>query len=421
MNRRLMFMGKKPEELLKERERRIFDAIQLKVPDRVPISVFGSFFSAKYYGFTCRDVMYDQDKAEQAALRFLQEFQPDTGENPFMFTLIGEQLESIGYNRLAWPGHGLNDMSSYQYLEREMMTEAEYDEYLFDPTDFVIRKVWPRIFDTLKPFEKLPPLQTVTDYMSVSTFVTFAEPAMKKALEAIVNTGEKVQETLGAAMTFNQKLVDLGFPIIMGGAALVPFDYISDILRGTKGAMVDMRRVPDKLLAMIEKVYPMMIRMGLIAKWGGKKGVFIPLHKGLDGFMSTDQFKTFYWPWLKKMIETFIAEDLIPMVLWEGHCDTRLELIGDIPKGKALYMFEGTNMFKAKEVLGDVVCLQGNVPLSLLVGGNPDDVKNYCRKLIDVVGKGGGFIMAPATALDDAKPENVKAMFDVTKEYGVYR
>jgi hypothetical protein len=47
-----------------------------------------------------------------------------------MFTLIEEQLESIGYNRLAWPGHGLDDMSSYQYLEREMMTEAENDEYL---------------------------------------------------------------------------------------------------------------------------------------------------------------------------------------------------------------------------------------------------------------------------------------------------
>jgi uroporphyrinogen-III decarboxylase len=70
--------------------------------------------------------------------------------------------------------------------------------------------------------------------------------------------------------------------------------------------------------------------------------------------------------------------------------------------------------------LGDAVCLQGNVPLSLLVGGTPDDMKDYCRKLIDVVGKGGGFIMAPSTALDDAKPENVKAMFDVTKEYGVY-
>jgi uroporphyrinogen-III decarboxylase len=414
-------MEKTPSDLLKEREKRVFDAIQLEVPDRVPISAFGSFFSARYCGFTCRDLMYDRDKAEQAALRFLQDFQPDLGENPFMFTFLGAQLESIGYNRLAWPGHGLDDMSPYQFLEREMMTAAEYDEYLYDPTDFVIRKVWPRIFESLKPFETLPPLQMVTDYMSVATFAAFAEPAMQKALESIVNTGKIVQQSFSAARMFNQKLAELGFPVIMGSAALVPFDYISDILRGTKGVMLDMRRGPDKLLAMVEKVYPMMLRMGLMAKWGGKKGVFIPLHKCLDGYMSPDQFKTFYWPWLKKMVETFISEDLIPMILWEGHCDTRLELIGDIPKGKALYMFERTDMFKAKEVLGDVVCLQGNVPLSILVGGTPDDVKDYCKKMIDKVGKGGGFIMAPATSLDDAKPENVKAMFDVTKEYGVYR
>ena len=156
------------------------------------------------------------------------------------------------------------------------------------------------------------------------------------------------------------------------------------------------------------------------AKKIGKPGVFIAIHKCLDSFMSPDQFNTFYWPTLKKLIETFIAEGLIPMVLWEGDVGSRLELIGDIPAAKALYMFERTDMFKAKEVLGDVVCLQGNVPLSLLIGGSPDDVKDYCRKLIDVVGKGGGFIMSPSTALDDARPENVRAMFAITKEYGVY-
>jgi uroporphyrinogen-III decarboxylase len=413
-------MEKTPEELFQEREKRVFDAIQLKVPDRVPISAFGGFFSAKYAGFTCKEMMYDQDKAVEATLRYLQDFQPDLGENPFMFTCMGAQLESIGYNRLAWPGHGLDDMSSFQFLERETMTEAEYDEYLFDPTDFVMRKVWPRVFDALKPFENLPPLQNVVDYVSVGTFVTFAEPAMQKALESMVNTGKIVQEMLGTAMMFNQKLVELGFPNIMGSGALAPFDFISDMLRGTKGAMLDMIRVPDKLLAMIEKIYPIMLRMGMNAKQVGQPGVFIPIHKCLDPFMSPDQFNTFYWPTLKKLIETFIAEDLIPMVLWEGDCGSRLELIGDIPSAKALYMFERTDMFKAKEVLGDVVCLQGNVPLSLLVGGNPDDVKDYCRKLIDVVGKGGGFIMAPSTALDDARPENVRAMFDITKEYGVY-
>jgi uroporphyrinogen-III decarboxylase len=300
------------------------------------------------------------------------------------------------------------------------MTEDGYDEYLFDPTDFVIRKVWPRVFDALKPFENLPPLQNVVDYVSVGTFVAFADPAMQKALESMVNTGKIVQKIFGAAMMFNQKLVELGFPTIMGSGALAPFDFISDILRGTRGAMLDMIRVPNKLLAMIEKVHPIMLRMGLNAKQVGQPGVFIPIHKCLDGFMSPSQFKTFYWPTLKKLIETFIAEDLIPMVLWEGDCGSRLEVIGDIPPGKALYMFERTDMFKAKAVLGDVVCLQGNVPLSLLVGGSPEEVKDYCRKLIDVVGKGGGFIMSPSTALDDARPENVKAMFDVTKDYGVY-
>jgi uroporphyrinogen-III decarboxylase len=78
-------------------------------------------------------------------------------------------------------------------------------------------------------------------------------------------------------------------------------------------------------------------------------------------------------------------------------------------------------MFKAKEVLGDVVCLQGNVPISLLVAGTPEEVKTHCKKLIDEVGRGGGFILSPSTGLDNARPENVKAMFDVTKEYGVYR
>jgi len=70
--------------------------------------------------------------------------------------------------------------------------------------------------------------------------------------------------------------------------------------------------------------------------------------------------------------------------------------------------------------LGDTVCIRGNVPLSIMCTGTPDDVKDYCKKLIDVVGKGGGFIMDGSTVMDDAKPENVKAMIDFTKEYGVY-
>ena len=136
--------------------------------------------------------------------------------------------------------------------------------------------------------------------------------------------------------------------------------------------------------------------------------------------MSPEQFKTFYWPTLKRLILALIDEGLNPFVFWEGDCTSRLELIGDIPKGKAVYMFEATNIFKAKEILGDVVCIRGNVPISLLIAGTPDDVRAYCKKLIDIVGKKGGFIMDASTNLDDAKPENLKAMIEFTKEYGRY-
>jgi uroporphyrinogen-III decarboxylase len=239
-------------------------------------------------------------------------------------------------------------------------------------------------------------------------------------MESLINTGVVVQRKFERAAKFEEKLTELGFPTISGSSAEAPFDYISDFFRGTKGTMLDMFRVPDKLMAMMEKIFTIMLRKGKKAKQVGRPGVFIPLHKGLDGFMSLDQFKTFYWPTLKRLMEGLIEVDLIPMVFWEGDCESRLEIIGDIPPGKAVYRFEKTDLFKAKEIIGDVVCLQGNVPLSMLVAGTPDDVGAYCKKLIDVVGKGGGFIMSPSTGLEDARPENVKAMFDVTKAYGVY-
>jgi hypothetical protein len=53
MGRRYLTMGKTPEELYREREKRINDAIQLKAPDRVPFWFQDvSFFPAKYTGTT---------------------------------------------------------------------------------------------------------------------------------------------------------------------------------------------------------------------------------------------------------------------------------------------------------------------------------------------------------------------------------
>ena len=150
--------------------------------------------------------------------------------------------------------------------------------------------------------------------------------------------------------------------------------------------------------------------------------IFMPLHKCPDGFMSRDQFKTFYWPTLRELMIIFINEGLIPCPVWEGNCNSRLEIIKDIPKGKAIYWLEQSDIFKAKEILGDRVCIRGNVPPSLLIAGSTQQVEDYCKKLIDIVGRDGGFIMDGAIGIpDEARPDNVKVMEETTKEYGHYR
>ena len=186
--------------------------------------------------------------------------------------------------------------------------------------------------------------------------------------------------------------------------------------------MLDMYRRPDKLIKATEKILPMQLQGGVfIAKRSKNPRVLIPLHKGGDGFMSLEQFKTFYWPTLREIITELIDEGLTPCLLIEGNFTSRLEVMRDIPKGKAIYHFELTDIFKAKEVLGDIACIRGGVPSSLLCTGTAQDVKDYCKKLIDVVGRGGGFIMDAGVIIDEAKPENIKAMVDFTNEYGIYQ
>jgi uroporphyrinogen-III decarboxylase len=53
----------------------------------------------------------------------------------------------------------------------------------------------------------------------------------------------------------------------------------------------------------------------------------------------------------------------------------------------------------------------------MLVAGTPDQVREYCKKLFDVVGDGGGFILDAGVGIpDEAKPENVLAMYEFAKE-----
>jgi uroporphyrinogen-III decarboxylase len=183
-----------------------------------------------------------------------------------------------------------------------------------------------------------------------------------------------------------------------------------------------MYRRPDKLLQALDAMTPIMVRMGAsAAKLNGNPLVFIPLHKGADGFLSDEQFKTFYWPHFKKLLLGLIEEGCIPFPWAEGGYNSRLEIIQDIPKGKTVWGFDTTDMAKAKEIMGNIACIGGNLPLSILSVGNEQQVKDEVKRLIKTCGKGGGYIMMNGAVIDDVNPKNIRTMIQATKEFGVYR
>ena len=414
-------MNPDAHSLYLERKKRIHDAIELRTPDRVPVTASFYFFPARHYGCTFQDMMYDLDKLEQMYLRVTREFEPDLAQSPFGIIIPGSLLDLIDYQQMLWPGGRLAANVPFQFVEGEYMKAEEYDHLLADPIDFIIRKYWPRIAHAFGALAYLPPLQNFTALISVGVFSLFASVEMQQILDILKDAGRQFGRFMIYARRFEELLRQEGFYSQTGGMADAPFDLIGDFFRGTKGIMLDMYRRPDMVLKACEKILPLEIERGLnSAKKSGGKLVFIALHKGLDGFMSEEQFKKFYWPTLRELVISLINEDLIPYLFWEGNCTSRLEIIKDIPPGKAIYRFEATDMKKAKDILGDRVCIRGNVPVSLLATGTPGEVRAYCKKLIDCVGRGGGFIMDASANVTDAKPENLRAMFEFTKEYGVY-
>jgi hypothetical protein len=407
----------KAAEALKEREQRLTDAVQLKVPDRVPISMGLGYFPAKFAGTTTWSAYYDFPTWKKAYIDAASYYEPD--RLLVVPNLSGSILEALDARQLRWPGHGVSHYHTHQFVEAEYMKSEEYDLLLNDTSDFLVRFYLPRVFGITAPAGKLPPLNLL---LNMLPFQTMASPEFVSMLESLIRIAKEAVAWQTETASLMRELVELGYfcrnaPIMLGA----PFDAVSDFLRGMRGTMLDMYRIPDKLLRACE----LMCRIHLenISKLPTVTEftpAFMALHRGAHGFMSLKQFEVFYWPYLLKVIQGLVDKGYTPDVFFEGDYNSRLEYLAQMPKGKVIARFDQIDMARAKEILGNKICIAGNVPVSVLQVGTPDDVKTICKRLIDTAGKDGGYILSPASALDEVKPENLKTMIDFTKDYGRY-
>jgi hypothetical protein len=410
---------KDPAELYRERWSRVMDAVALKKPDRVPLIPQIEAVAEYYSGITVREAMYDYRKAAAALDRFYADFQPDLGWGPGLM-YYAPAMESCGLKWLRWPGNGIQEAQQmYQFIEGEFMLPEEYEELIHDPTHFIQSKWIPRCFTKLRGLEKLRLRDSIWGGF-FGTFAAFADAEVIESLENLIETGKQLAEWFAFCGEYEAKMEkELGLPLAVGANGFAPFDQLGDTLRGTVNVMVDVLERPEKVVRAVEALLPIALEAPIAAcQANGRKTVWIWLHKGVDEFMSVAQYKTFYWPTLQKMIVGLVEAGLTPFVYCEGSYNTRLEVLRDVPAGKVVYDFEKVDMFKAKEILGDVACIAGNLPNAMLLYGGPDEVDRYCRELIEGVGRDGGFMLDAGGLIDNANVENLRAMFDSVEKYG---
>ena len=415
------FKDSAAKKAYRERATRLMKALLLQEPDRVPVMLPAGNFPAYYNGGSIYTVMYDYDELRRAWLKFLYDFDMDTFRGPNLVH-SGKVLELLDYRLYKWPGHGpAKDVAGYQFVEGEYMMEDEYDDLIKDPSDFAIRKMIPRVVGALEPFRKLPRFSSVMG-MPIRFVAAATDPDVRAAFKAVIDAGEEMEKWLEAVTACNDEAQAAGFPSIRGGMGVAPFDTLGDSLRGTQGVILDMYRQPDKLHEAMDRVADLTIANALSTA-NDANGIMVsfPLHKGDDTFMSDKQFEEFYWPSLKKVILALIDEGLMVMCFAEGRYERRLEALSELPKGWTMWQFDQTDMGNVKRVIGDVCCISGNVPSSLVATGTARAVKEYCRKLIETCGKGGGYILTGGASVSETNPENLRAFMEAAREYGVYK
>jgi uroporphyrinogen-III decarboxylase len=393
------------EKLYSERLNRYVTAMRNGKPDRVPIRPFVAEVTAKYAGYTCQEVTQDYQKAFAAARKCAADFDWDAVVGNMVYGWAG-LVQAVGLRYYATPGVELPVDTGFQYLEpsedEAWMHPDEYDALTADPTGYLFNVWLPRVAADVAPIGQ------------PSTF--------RNNLSFLKGGMAMLQYFMGFGTQAALLRSESGTVSAISGILKAPFDIIADKLRGYKGLCMDMFRQPDKVLAACESLAPHLLQ---VAASGADPGKNVPIglwmHRGCVPFVSPPQFDKFYWPTLKWIIEELWKRGFQTLFYAEGDWTANLKSIAELPERSIVFHIDRSDPAETLRVLGDKFCISGGLPNDLLAFGKPDEVRDCCKKLIDLLGRDGGYIMdAAAIMQDDTKIENLRAMTEATREYGVY-
>lgn len=409
-----------PEIKLAEKKKRVEAASSLSYADRVPFAPLTGYYPAGAYGINYYDIMIDPRNGIPGIKQYLEDVDPDMIFPPNAYCIPA--CEASGATFIRWPGQtfGIPLEASFQITDDVFMEDDEYKDFLKDPTHFLFTKIIPRRHKNLAGFAELD-FRLPAEYAEYNIFKTMAKPEVRSAFMAAMKAGELKAEYDERFGTCCKTVEDCGTMLLVDGFTLAPYDYFADNYRGLISTLMDMYERPDMLEAALEYMTDVVIETVLKnSAEANATRVFIPIHSGVDEFMSPENYNRFYWSGLRRVIIALVDAGYTPVVFCEGNYSTRIDTIADVPKGKVEYMFEKVDMADIKKRLGPVACFYGNLPNALLISGSKEQVIDHTKRMLDICAPGGGFMMNCGIVLDNAKKENVAAWRETVETYGRY-
>jgi hypothetical protein len=368
-----------------DRFERIRAAIALERPDRIPVMPIMSAFAVRHAGLKQAEAWGDPEEAFRAFMYTFHEL-----ENCDMLTRTNMTWPMIGgkfHNapiRNKIPGKDLPEDALNQIDERELFTREDYDK--------IAAVGWNGFWE-----EHYPKLSGRT----MDSLTTKQNHLLKVYVDQVKVCHEQ------------------NIPVLVGVAVdsvLMAFSLCRTMTNFT----MDLFEVPDKVKAAMDASCDDFIRNALETLEITKiPYAWIVLERGSAAIYRLALFEEFEWPYLQRYVDAFVSSGVTPWMHLDTDWGGNLPYFRQLPRGKCVADLDSyTDIFKAKEILRDHMCISGDVPAATLTMGSQQEVYEYCKRLIDVVGKGGGFFLTTGCECPiDAKFENVKTMVDIVNEY----
>lgn len=363
---------------------RIQAAVSLEPVDRHPVFPILVTAGPRLYGITQGEAWRNHDAAREALLWCFDEFGYDYGSKPnYYYPMLPGRLCGAPVRNLI-PGRQLDEDDLYQIDEKVLFPREDYDRI----AALGWNAYWDEHYEQMsgKATEKLKTMQTLSNQF--------------------YDEDTKICE-------------ERGMPIFLGVAVdsvLMAFSLCRTLLEFTR----DLFEVPEKVEAAMKASCDDLISNAVqVCRNNGKTVAFIVLERGSGAYYNLDTFERFEWPWLQAYVDAFISEGITPWLHFDTDWTRNMPYLKKLPRGKCVCDLDGmTDIFRAKEILKGHMCISGDVPAAMLSLGKPEEVEAYCRKLIDEVGDGGGFMLTTGCECPiDVKPENLRAMVETGKTY----